>query len=131
MITVSHRLMSTLLISGCAIIDNKQILLIKKKERDFWELPGGIMNAASSGEQEAVEHTFRQISIKPELIQQFTVLEFQKNGQNTEATIFECSINDDDKPIPGEGIKEVKWLPIETLSKETIGEDVKSILEEI
>jgi ADP-ribose pyrophosphatase YjhB (NUDIX family) len=123
--------MSTILLAGCAMMKSGRILLIRKKDRDYWELPGGIVKSKEGLEEAAVAKTKEQIGTEPTVVQQFTVLEFQKNGQNIEASIFECDIDPEATFSPGENIGEVKWMDIKGLSKEKIGDDVKEILEEI
>ena len=123
--------MPTILLSGCAIMKEEKILLIRKKDRDFWELPGGLVKNKVDIEQAAVEKTKEQIGAEPKVVQQFTILEYQKNGDNVEATIFECDLDPEAEFIPGENIEEVRWFSIQDLKKEKIGEDVKEILEEL
>ena len=38
--------MSTLIIAGCVILKNDKLLLIRKKGKDVWELPGGYVKDA-------------------------------------------------------------------------------------
>ena len=126
--------MSTVLLSGCAILKNEKILLIRKKDKDIWELPGGIVKSVEDDkvvELEAVEKTKNQIGVEPTIIQQFTVLEYQIDQTNLEASIFECDINPEAEFTPGENIEEVKWFEVASLSNEKIGEDVKAIIEEL
>ena len=123
--------MPTIQLSGCVIINDKKILLIRKKDRDFWELPGGMVATKDDVEKVAVENTKEQIGSEPTVVQQFTILEYQKNGKNIEANIFECNINPESEFIPGKDIDEVKWHSILKLKDETLGEDVKTILEEL
>ncbi|MFC1741441.1 NUDIX hydrolase [Nanoarchaeota archaeon] len=122
--------MPTVLLSGCAIMKDEKILLIRKKERDFWELPGGVVDSKEP-EEVALEKTQEQIGTAPEVVQQFTILEYQKDEKNIEANIFECDVNPEAEFVPGENIEEIKWFPVAGLEKENIGEDVKKILEEI
>lgn len=110
---------------------NEKILLIRKKERDFWELPGGMVKTITDIEKAAAEKTKDQIGVEPTVVQQFTILEYQKDGNNIEANIFECDVDPEAEFVPGEHVEEVKWFEIATLDKENIGEDVKTILEEI
>jgi len=123
--------MPTILLSGCAILKEEKILLIRKKDREFWELPGGLVKSGVDIEQVAAEKTKEQIGVEPTVVQQFTILEYQKNGSNVEANIFECDVDPEAVFVPGENIEEVKWLPVAGLEKEKIGEDVKAILEEL
>ena len=123
--------MSTILLSGCAILREEKLLLIRKKDREFWELPGGMVKTKDDIEKAAVDKTKEQIGVEPTVIQQFTILEYQKNGDNVEASIFECDVGDDVEFVPAENIEEVKWFKISSLKKEKIGEDVKSVLEEM
>ncbi len=126
--------MSTVLLSGCAILKEGKILLIRKKDKDIWEIPGGMVNSVEDDkvvEQAAIEKTRNQIGVEPTIIQQFTILEYQIDQTNIEASIFECDIDPDSIFTPGENIEEVEWFNISDLSKEKIGEDVKAIIEEL
>jgi 8-oxo-dGTP diphosphatase len=123
--------MPTILLSGCAIMKEEKILLIKKKDRDFWELPGGMVKTKENIEQAAVENTKEQIGVETKVVQQFTILEYQKDGNNVEANIFECDIDPEADFLPGENIEEVRWFAVSELKKENLGEDVNTILEEI
>lgn len=122
-------LMSTVFLAGCVILKDGKILLIQKEGRDFWELPGGVIDEKSEEEKKAAEKTELQIGISPTIVQHFTILEYQKEGTNIEATIFECNIDPDAELSPGENVEDVRWFDITELSKENIGNDVKEILE--
>jgi ADP-ribose pyrophosphatase YjhB (NUDIX family) len=124
--------MPTVLLSGCAILKQGELLLIRKKDREFWELPGGRVSS-DEAEQVAAAKTKEQIGVEPTIIQQFTLLEYQKDENNIEASIFECEIDPEAKFVPGENIEEIKWFSVSGLKegKENIGDDVKEILEEI
>jgi ADP-ribose pyrophosphatase YjhB (NUDIX family) len=123
--------MPTILLAGCAILKSGKILLIRKKGKEFWELPGGIVQTKRDIETAAVSKTKSQIGVEPVVIQQFVTLEYQKAGTNTEAILFECDVDPDATFTPGENIEEVKWLVMAGLEKENVGDDVKAILDEI
>lgn len=123
--------MQTIRLSGCAIIKDEKILLIRKKDKDFWELPGGVVKPDDDVEQIAVDVTKEQIGSEPTVVQQFTLLEYQMDNNNIEANIFECDVNPDTDFVAGENIDEVKWQKISGLKKKQIGEDIKTILEEL
>ncbi|MFH1668873.1 MAG: NUDIX hydrolase [Candidatus Woesearchaeota archaeon] len=123
--------MPTILLAGCAILKDGKLLLIRKTDKDIWELPGGPVKQKGDDEQAAISKTQEQIGISPEVIQQFTLLEYQNNGNNIEAAIFESYIESDATFIPGEGIDEIKWFETESIDTEKIGDDVKAVLEEI
>ncbi len=123
--------MPTILLAGCAILKDGKILLIRKADKELWELPGGTVKQKGDDEQAAISKTKEQIGIVPEVIQQFTLLEYQNNGNNIEAAIFESDIEPDSSFLPGEGIEEIKWFETESLDTENVGDDVKAVLEEI
>jgi ADP-ribose pyrophosphatase YjhB (NUDIX family) len=123
--------MPTILLSGCAILKSGKILLIRKRDRDYWELPGGIVKSKAGLEDAAVQKTKEQIGVLPAVVQQFTVLEYQKNEQNIEAAIFECDVDPEAAFTPGENVEEVRWMDVNGLGKENIGDDVKEILEDL
>lgn len=123
--------MSTISLAGCAILKDGKILLIKKQTRDVWELPGGMVKDGADEEATAVEKTESQIGVAPTIIQQFTILEFQKEGKNIEGSIFESVVDDDVSFALGENIERVEWFDIEGIETDKIGNDVKAVLEEM
>ena len=118
-------------IAGCAIIKDNKIVLVRKKDKDVWEFPGGRVSNNSDYEETAISKTLSQIGSEPKIIQQFSPLEFQIDGKNMESVIFECDIDNDSDFSPGEKIEEIKWFNIKTLDKEKIGKDVKEIIEDV
>jgi len=122
--------MPTILLAGCTILNQGKIVLVRKKNKDFWELPGGTVTSKKDIDMAAAEKAKAQIGVDPVVIQHFTVIEYQKNGTNIEATILECYLDSDVSFIPGEDVEEVKWFDIKKLSSEKIGDDVKTVLEE-
>lgn len=123
--------MSLVLLAGCAILKDRRILLIRKKDKDIWELPGGIVQNKDDLEGAAVEKTASQIGVAPAIIQHFTILEYQVNGRNMEATIFECDIPEDAVFTPGGNVEEVSWFDIAKLKDQPIANDVKEIIEDL
>lgn len=123
--------MPTIIVSGCVILQNGKLLAIKKKDRDFYELPGGRMKPKENAEENALRKTTIQTGVLPDIIQQFDILEFQKDQNNIEINIFECSLNPKHQFKPGENVEEVKWLEIKKLDQEKIGEDIKTLKDEL
>ncbi len=123
--------MPTIILAGCAILNQGNLLLIRKKDKDIWELPGGMVKKKAETEQAAAANTKAQIGVDPVIIQQFSVLEYQKGDTNIEASIFECSIEPDSTFMRGTDVEEVKWFAIKGIEKENIGDDVKAVLEEL
>lgn len=123
--------MPVVLLSGCAILKSGKILLIRKKGKDIWELPGGIVQDRQDDELAARDKTKAQIGVEPVIVQQFTVLEYQLDHQNLEATIFECDVDPDASFVPGGNVDSVQWFEIGSLGSESIGEDVRAIIEEL
>lgn len=123
--------MPTILLAGCAILKSRTVLLIRKKNKELWELPGGAVRSKEDIERQAVEKTKEQIGVEPTVVQQFNIFEYQKNETNIEASIFECVVDEDATFTPGEGIEEVKWFSFADARKSKVGDDVISVLDDI
>jgi ADP-ribose pyrophosphatase YjhB (NUDIX family) len=122
--------MPNVILSGCAILKHGKILLIRKKGKEVWELPGGRADPHSL-ENVAARKTHEQIGVEPTIVQQFTVLEFQKDDTDVEATIFECDIDPDASLMSGENVDEVRWFALQELDDVNIGADVQQVIEEL
>jgi len=123
--------MTTILLAGCAILKSRTVLLIRMKNKDLWELPGGMVRSKDDIELQAVQKTKEQIGVEPTVVQQFNIFEYQKNENNLEASIFECTVDEDATFTAGEGVEEVKWFSFADARKSKIGDDVTSVLDDI
>ena len=118
-------------LSGCVIVKQGKLLAIKKQDREFYELPGGAVKPDRNSEETAIQKTEMQTGITPSVIQQFGMIEFQKDAENTEVIIFECDMDPDARFKPGENISEVAWLDLNKLQNKKIGDDIKTVIEEL
>jgi ADP-ribose pyrophosphatase YjhB (NUDIX family) len=123
--------MSNLIISGCAILRNNELLLVKKNNDNLWELPGGLFESKTNIEQLTIDAAKKQLGVEPQIVQQFTILEYQNNEQNVEETIFECALDEEAELVPGEDIAELKWFKMSDIKKEEVSEGVKSVLDDL
>jgi len=120
--------MTKIVLAGCAILRDNKLVLIRKHDKDIWELPGG-RSKEGEEEQTAVEKTANQIGVEPEIIQHFTMFEYQVDGTDVEAAIFEGHIPSETVFTPSKNTAEVAWFDIKDLPKD-VGDDVKAIIEE-
>lgn len=123
--------MSALQTTGCLLIRNNKVLLLKRKEKDFWELPGSVVAADLEAEQAVLQATKALTGLDVEIIQQFDVLGYQENGTTVEEIIFECSVSETGMPHPAEGIDEARWFSLEEAKDVSLAEDAKAVLSEL
>ena len=133
-----------LVLSGCLIInDKREVLLLKRKDHNHYETPGGkvrlaeiskkitVKDLAKTAERETYEELGEDIFLD-ELIY-FEKIEFKiPNGRNAIANKFLTKII---KGIPRvnepERFSKIKWIPVEKLSEEQISPDLKLLLPKI
>lgn len=123
--------MGALLLTGCLLIRNNKVLLLRRKGLDFWELPGGKVEDGKEPEAVVVETTKLQTGLDAEIIQQFEVLGYQKDGNTVEEVIFECSVPETCKPEVSEGIEEADWFSLEDAKKVPLSEAAQAALSEL
>ena len=107
-------------------------MLVKKTKSSLFELPGKEFSSEDDPEVVAISAVEEQVSLTPRIIQQFGAFEIQEDGKNYNLAVFECSLDDPEQELKqGEGIEEIKWVPIKDLDKEKVWEDVLAVSEDL
>lgn len=119
-------------LSGCAIINDKQeILLLWKNKRQHYELPGGKVEPGESltktAQREAKEEIGADVQIKKLLKTEI----FQISGDVFESNIFLAHLKQNQIPEIKENtvFDHYVWIPIKEFKQYTIAPNVKSLLE--
>ncbi|MBT5021352.1 NUDIX hydrolase [Candidatus Woesearchaeota archaeon] len=124
--------MDTIHSARCLISKGNTLLLVKKTKSSLFELPGKEFSSEDDPEVVAISAVEEQVSLTPRIIQQFGAFEIQEDGKNYNLAVFECSLDDPEQELKqGEGIEEIKWVPIKDLDKEKVWEDVLAVSEDL
>ncbi|MBT7902463.1 NUDIX hydrolase [Candidatus Woesearchaeota archaeon] len=119
-------------LAGCLILKNDGLLLVRKKNKDYFELPSGTFSEKNNPEEIAINETTKQTGIKPLVLQQFGIVEFREENKNCEVVVYECSVDPSTSElIPGENMEEVKWIKFAEIKNIKVSEEVSLVIDEL
>ncbi|MDP3728612.1 MAG: NUDIX hydrolase [bacterium] len=122
--------MFTKKIAGCIIIENNQILLLKKKTKSWWEIPGGTMLAEETPEETAIREMKEELLCDIELLSLYQENEFIHKGNTAYATWFIAKIKNEQRPRMGEPeeFSDMKFFNLEDLDSIYLSPNVQKML---
>lgn len=117
-------------ISGALILKDDKILLVKRKDRDFLELPGKVVDEGEDPEGAALKATLQKTGYTIEIIQQFNESQSYYDEKEYVSHIYEAKILKG-APTPSDEIEKVEFVDISQIPKLKVAHNVEQIYEEI
>lgn len=120
-------------LSGCAIIHDKNILLLYRIEQNHYEFPGGKVEAEEDLETAARREVREEIGVEVEIKKPLGSVVFTnpKNGMLHESHLFLAEIADKSEPEVREVQKfsHLKWIPLEKYTEFPLAPNAKEFCE--
>ncbi|MSR86060.1 NUDIX hydrolase [Candidatus Woesearchaeota archaeon] len=122
--------MFTKKIAGCIIIEKNKVLLIRKKSNNWFEIPGGTIEAHETPQQTAIREMKEETCCDVEILSLYQEQEFEHKGKLYHGTWFLGKISSKPEPKIGEPqeYSEIAFIPLEQLSEMAISPTVQNIL---
>lgn len=117
-------------IAGCVIIQENKVLLIKKKSNNWFELPGGTIEAGESAQETAMRELKEEICCDIDILSLYQEKEFQHKGKFYHGTWFLAQIKGEQIPQIGEPeeYSQLAYIPLEDLSSVPLSPNVEELL---
>lgn len=125
--------MSKIALAGCAILKNKSILLLHRKNPSQYELPGGKINSNEKPEDAAKRELKEELMCDVKIIRKFGTKKFEENGHVMTYTWFIGKIKKGQTPQIGEPEKfdHYKYVAIKKLASYPLSSNMKNFLREV
>lgn len=118
--------------SGPVIIENNKVLLNKHGEDEFWKFCGGRIEEDETNLKEtAIREVKEEMGLDVEILNNdpyFVYTEKEKDGVNVSIILAHFLAKRIGEIIPGEDIREWRWLDINDLDKENLAPNIKPVL---
>ena len=125
--------MNKFTLAGCVILQNNSILLLHRIKKDWYELPGGKIDAPETPEQTATRELKEELSCDIEIIKKLGEKDFEENGYVMGYIWFLAKIKEGQIPKIGEpeGFDNFKFIPISELEKYKLSINMNNFLQEL
>ncbi|MFH1073431.1 MAG: NUDIX hydrolase [Nanoarchaeota archaeon] len=123
---------SLIQLSGCAIIEDKKLLLLYKKTRNFYELPGGKVERGESLEETAVREAKEEIGCDVKLTSYWGFRNFEMSEKHLRSHIYLARIVDGQMPrvVEKSIFAGLFWLPLNEYPAYALAPNVRMFCEE-
>ncbi|MFH1917160.1 MAG: NUDIX hydrolase [Nanoarchaeota archaeon] len=124
--------MYSIILSGCAIIQEEKLLLLWKIKREHYEFPGGKVEQGEILEQTAIRETKEEIGCTVDIVKYLGYIEFFIDGKLFQSHNYLAKIAKNQKPYVAEPdtFRDVFWLPIHEFKQYSIAPNVKLFCEQ-
>ncbi len=125
--------MSKITLAGCAIVENSCILLLHRSKRNWYELPGGKVDAGESPQEAAVRELKEELRCDVTILRQIGDKDFTEAGSTLNYVWFLAAIKEGQRPVVGEPdtFSHFKYVPLNKLSEYPLSPNMKNLAEEI
>ncbi len=125
--------MEKITLAGCVIFKDNSILLLKRIEKDWYELPGGKIESGETPEEAATRELKEELLIDVEIVRKLGENDFEYNGKMLGYVWFLAEIKDNQIPKIGEAeeFSECKYIPIKDLPKHNLSTNMKNLITKI
>jgi 8-oxo-dGTP diphosphatase len=122
--------MNKINLAGCVLLENHSILLLHRIKTDWYELPGGKVDAGESEEEAAVRELKEELKCDIEIVKKLGSNDFEEGGCAMSYTWFQAVIKEEQRPIVGEPDKfdEVRYIPINDLGNYKLSSNMQNFL---
>jgi 8-oxo-dGTP pyrophosphatase MutT (NUDIX family) len=119
-------------IAGCAIIEDKKLLLLWKIKRNHYELPGGKPEEHEQLDHAAVREAMEEIGCDVILEQYAGSFDFDKDGQTVKSHVWLAKIKPGQTPVimENEIFSELIWMPLQDYEKQELAPNVRLFIQD-
>jgi mutator protein MutT len=118
--------------SGPVIVENNKILLNKHGEDNFWKFCGGRIKEDESNLKEVAKREVKEeMGIEVEMFNNnpyFFYVEKEVDGKQVSVILVHFLAKRIGEIMPGDDIREWRWISIEDLDKENLAPNIKPVL---
>lgn len=101
------------ILSGCVIIRDNKLLLLKKFKNKYYELPGGKVDLNESVEHAAIREFKEETGCDVKILRKFGSFDFVHKGENVQSNIFLAETTDEPTIVEKEIFEKMIWMPID------------------
>ena len=120
-------------LAGCVIVQDNKILLLNRKKKDWYELPGGKIEEAETAEETAKRELNEELSCEVEIIRKIGTKDFEENGYVMNYVWFLAKIKENQIIQVGEPdiFDHYKYISFNELNNHSLSPNMKNFCLEL
>lgn len=120
-------------LSGCAIIEDGKILLIRRTKTGWYELPGGKIENNETAESAAVREIKEELCSDIKILSELGKKDFNENGYSISYTWYQACILGNQQPKIGEPEKfdDLKYIELGKLREYKLSPNMSNFVNEL
>jgi 8-oxo-dGTP diphosphatase len=115
-------------LAGSILVEDGEILLLYRKDRDHWEVPGGKVKEDESPTEATVREAREEIGVEISLEKPFYTGEFQHNGEIFLWNGYVADIEEGTPEIQEDKFEKLEWVKGSELDDLELAPNLKMIL---
>ncbi|RJQ36588.1 NUDIX hydrolase [Candidatus Microgenomates bacterium] len=121
--------MDKIILAGCVILQNKSVLLLKRKKTGWLELPGGKVEENETPENAAKRELKEELGVDVEILKKIGKEEFNENGKAYEYIWFLAKIINEQnlKVLEKDTFESFEYLPLNKLSSTKLSPNMQNL----
>lgn len=116
-------------LSGCAIVVDGKLLLLKKFKNPYYELPGGKVDPGERIVDAAIREVKEEIGCDVKIIRKFGYFNFTHKGKNFRSNIFIAENIGTPIIVEKDIFEKMIWMPLDKYSDYNLASNVKYFCE--
>lgn len=123
--------MKKITLAGCAILHKDSILLLHRIKTDWYELPGGKIDAGETPEEAATRELKEELQCDVEIIRRLGEKDFEENGYTMGYIWLLASIKNGQSPSIGEPDKfsGYAYVPLKKLTEHKLSLNMQNFFQ--
>jgi 8-oxo-dGTP diphosphatase len=125
--------MKKITLAGCVILNQDAILLLHRIKKDWYELPGGKIDAGETPRETAKRELLEELQCDVKIIHKIGEKDFKEHGYIMGYIWFLTKIKEGQTPHIGEPDKfsEYKYIPIQLLKNHKLSINMQNFVSEL
>jgi mutator protein MutT len=112
-------------LSGCAIIRDNKLLLLKKFKNQYYEFPGGKLDEKETIEEAAIREAKEEIGCNVKIAKKFNHFDFLHKRKNVRSNIFIAETIDTPTIVEKEIFENMIWMPLDRYTDYELASNVE------
>lgn len=117
-------------ISGCAIIKDNKLFLLKKFKNNYYEFPGGKVSKDEDIKEAAVRECLEEVGVNPIIVKEFGPYIFEHKNKDVKSFVFLSTTSEEPVILEKNIFEKSIWIDLDEPITIILAKNVSMFLDE-